>query len=60
MVEVVVVWGKLQVTVVKLEVVEVEVAVVGILVLSTKLHFPEKPRLLPLRYSKEVKLVGYI
>ena len=41
-------------------VVKVEVVVAGTLVLSNELHFMEKPTLLPLCHSKEVKSVGYI
>ena len=58
--EVEVVWVKSQVLVVKLEVMWVEVAVMGILVLLTEFHFMEKPALLPLHHLVEVKLMDYI
>ena len=60
MVEVAVVWEKLQLMVVKLEVVWVKVVVVGTPILLVELHFVEKPVLLPLRHPTGVKSVGYI
>ena len=51
---------KSQVMLVKLEVVWVEVAVTGILVLLTKYHFAEKLVLLPLHHPMEVKSMDYI
>ena len=52
------VWVKSQVMVVKLEVVWVEVAVMGILVVLAKFHFAKK--LLPLCHPMEVKSMDYI